>query len=70
MAYGSLQRHWVKDPIGLKLYVFLAWALDTIQQAFLLKGIYVYLVSDIGNVAALAAQNVYEATLIQQPHLI
>ena len=37
----------------MKCYVLLAWALDTILSVFLLKGLYIYLVKDIGNIQAL-----------------
>ena len=53
-----MQRHWKGDNLWLRVYVLLAWSLDTVQEILLLRGIYVYLVTDIGNTAALGAQNV------------
>ena len=37
----------------MKIYVTLAWVLDTIFQILLLEAVYVYLVRDIGNPLAL-----------------
>ena len=37
----------------MKIYVTLAWILDTLFQVFLLAAAYVYLVRDIGNPVAL-----------------
>ena len=36
-----------------KIYVFVAWALDTVHEIFLLKTVYIYLVRGIGNPLAL-----------------
>ena len=38
----------------MKLYVLVAWTLDTILSAFMLWAIYIYLVKDIGVIEALA----------------
>ena len=37
----------------MKVYVFVAWVLDTIHEGFLLKPAYVYLVKDIADPLAL-----------------
>ena len=42
-----LQSHAKADKLWMKVYIFVAWALDTIHEVFLLKTVYVYLVKDI-----------------------
>ena len=41
------------DKMWLKLFVFVAWVLDTVHEILLLAAVYVYLVKDIGNLSAL-----------------
>ncbi|OCB90297.1 hypothetical protein A7U60_g2471 [Sanghuangporus baumii] len=42
------------DKWQLKLYIFLAWALDTAHEALLIQSLYIYLVKEYGNVLFLA----------------
>ena len=58
MTLCITKSHWARDGWRLRIYVLVVWALDVIQQAFLLKGVYLYLVTDIGDVASLADKNV------------
>ena len=37
----------------MKIYVFAAWILDTVHEAFLLAAVYIFLVRDIGDPLAL-----------------
>ena len=37
----------------MKVYVFVAWLLDTVHESLLLAAVYIYLVKDIGNLPAL-----------------
>ena len=41
------------DKMWMKAYVLVAWVLDTIHEAFLMKAAYVYLVQDIADPLAL-----------------
>ena len=41
------------DRIYMRLYVLVAWMLDTVHQIFLLRPIYIYLVKDIARPEAL-----------------
>ena len=48
-----MQSHGKADGLWLKLYVFMAWALDTAHSALLMNAVYTYLVTDIGQLELL-----------------
>ncbi|PAV15935.1 hypothetical protein PNOK_0879300 [Pyrrhoderma noxium] len=55
---ATLQMYWyydnyIKDPLWIKLFVFLVWALDTAHQALITHAAYVYLVTNFDNPAIL-----------------
>ncbi|KAH8116166.1 hypothetical protein DFH11DRAFT_1584649 [Phellopilus nigrolimitatus] len=53
---GSIQLYYYfnkyfNDQLWLKIHVFLVWGLDTAHQALVLHSVYVYLITEYGNVA-------------------
>ena len=48
-----MQAWWKTDRLWMKYNVFLAWIIFTVYEALVFKSVYVWLVTDIGNLQAL-----------------